>query len=629
MDIKHYISNLIKSAIEAEFPAQSNEVAVEFSDVENHGDLSTSVCMQLAKLFKQSPMEVAKKLSYRLDEYISTDESANIIDRIETVAPGYINFYLPDSWLTKLLNEVNISDSYYGSSRFTKDFAFDNLYLNKKTLVEFTDPNPFKLIHIGHLMSNTIGESIARIIQFQGADLFRLNYEGDVGLHVAKTIWGFMQLMKLGGQSIDDLEKVALKDRVTYLGKSYAFGAERYESDPESAQEIKDLNILIYVVAQEYLGKKDGFEKQIDYKSFLNGEPKFDVELISEIYSKGREWSLAYFEEIYSILGTKFDDYYFESSVGEFGAKIVNEYLQKGIFEESDGAVVFRGEKYGLHTRVFMNSQKLPTYEAKDLGLAFMKYKDHKYDLSYIITANEIDEYFKVVLKALELINPELSSKTKHFGHGVMKLVGGKMSSRTGKVISAEELLDSLKGEIKKIMTKQDSKFTEKELDDISTKVAVSSLKFSILRKHIGDDVVYDPVKSLDFNGDTGPYLLYSYARANSVVEKSGLRSDLSKPDLYEGLSHENLHPKERALLVEMLKFPYIAFESAKFLSPHIVANYAINLSQKYNSFYNELPINNAQTKQEKEFRLALSISFMQVLRNSLYLLGISTVEKM
>lgn len=270
-------------------------------------------------------------------------------------------------------------------------------------MIEFTDTNPFKEFHIGHLYSNIVGESLSRLLEAQGANVRRVIYQGDVGMHVAKAVWGFMQnLENKSGQDlvlrIANLEEKSLHEKIKFLGDAYSYGSRAFEDDSQAAEQIKVLNKKIY-------------DKDIE---------------VMPAYNVGREWSLKYFETIYARLGTKFDNYYFESEVGPEGSKIVKEYQLKGIFEESDGAIIFPGEKYGLHNRVFINSLGLPTYEAKELGLAPRKYKDFSYDMSVIVTGNEINEYFRVLLKALELIYPDIAVKTKHISHGMVRIPEGK-----------------------------------------------------------------------------------------------------------------------------------------------------------------------------------------------------------
>ncbi len=222
-------------------------------------------------------------------------------------------------------------------------------------------------------------------------------------------------------------------------------GSTAYEDDKQAQEEMKYINILAFISAQQ-MHKDAGIDPVIDYSALFKGmsalSHPWTQEDISLLYITGRKWSLEYFETQYKRLGTKFDGYYFESMVAESGYQIVKKHIADGIFEESDGAVVYKGEKKGLHTRVFINQLGLPTYEAKELGLAPKKYEDWAYDRSIIITAKEIDEYFKVLLAALGEINPKFARKTKHMSHGVVKLPEGKMSSRKGNILTAEWLLE-------------------------------------------------------------------------------------------------------------------------------------------------------------------------------------------
>ena len=264
------------------------------------------------------------------------------IFKIEFVKPRFINFYLSKEFFRKNLGEIIEKGESFGKVEHAKGL---------KVMVEHTQLNPFKVFHIGHLMPNVIGSTLARIFEWNGAEVKQANYQGDKGLHVAKAVWAMMK-----GEKEDP----------------YAFGSKAYEENPEAKKEIEELNKKIY-------DKSD--------------------EVVNKVYDEGRAESLKYFEKIYERLGTKFDYSFFESETAEIGKKIVEENLGK-VFEESEGAVVFHAEKYNpvLHTRVFINSQGLPTYEAKDLGNAKNKYDHYPYTYSIVVTANEIKDYFRVVL---------------------------------------------------------------------------------------------------------------------------------------------------------------------------------------------------------------------------------------
>lgn len=562
--VKDEIVKALKNA------TQSEDIKLDMPSDPNHGDYATNVALAEAKRQKKHPRELAEEIVGVLRAMPLLE---NIVSKIEVAGPGFINFWLSDSALSDTINSVLDKKEKFGSSE---------VYKGKKIIVEFTDPNPFKEFHIGHLYSNVVGESISRLLESQGADIRRACYQGDVGMHVAKSIWGLRKKMEEEHITLDDLGKKDIVSRVRYMGQAYALGAKAFEGD--AADEIKVIN-------------KKVFEK--------------DAELY-DLYQKGRQWSLEYFEVIYKRLGTKFDFYYFESEVGIDGKELVLEYLKKGVFEKSNGAIVFAGEKYGLHTRVFINSLGLPTYEAKELGLAPRKYKDFPYDTSVIITGNEINEYFKVLHKALEIIYPDLAKKTVHLGHGMVRLPEGKMSSRTGKVLAGDDLLDHVVEELKNL--------NKDNNEAVIDEVAVAAVKGAFLQVGIGQDIVFDINKSISLDGNSGPYLQYTYARTASILSKADgevpEKTSISNP----------FEDSEKVLVRRLVYYPEILENAAINYSPHLLANYLFELASEFNSFYNaERIIGN---KRQNE-RLLLTKAVGIVLKNGLHILGMEAPEKM
>ncbi len=312
---------------------------------------------------------------------------------------------------------------------------------------------------------------------------------------------------------------------------------------------------------------------------------------------------------------------FFESEVADTGIKIVEDGLKKGIFEKGEkGAIIFKGEKFGLHTRVFINSEGLPTYEAKDLALPELKYKYFKYDKSIIITASEQNTYFDVMLTALKQINNQLAEKTKHIGHGMMRLPEGKMSSRTGKVVTAEFLLNEVEKLVAEKIEGRD--LLDKEKKEIIEKVAIGALKYSILKQSIGSDIVYDFEKSISFEGDSGPYLQYSYARAQSVLRKAKAEKIKSDPNL-------QIHPNNPNNLEKMMhQFPEIVEKSGREYEPHFILLYLTELAREFNNYY----ANNKIVDKNDEFssyKVALTEAFSIIMKNGLRILGISVLDRM
>jgi len=574
--MKEKIQNLIANAL-PDLNLKASDVHVEHPENFDQGDFSTNIALTKAKELKINPIELAEKIV----ETLSTHKPEEI-DKIEVAGPGFINFFLKQEVFIKGIKEILETGEEFGKGNHAKGL---------KTIIEYTDPNPFKEFHIGHLMPNVIGESLSRIIEWNGAEVKRANYQGDVGLHVAKAVWGLTQ--KGEGKPS---EEATLQEKVYFLGQAYAHGAEKYETEEEAKKEIQEFN----------------------RKIFTRSDPE-----INALYDWGRQISLDYFEGIYEKLGTKFDFYFFENEMADEGVRIVMEFATKGIFEESDGAMIFKGEKFDpkLHTRVFVNSQGLPTYEAKELALAKMKFDKYPYNFSVVVTANEINDYFRVLLAAMKMVFPDLAEKTKHISHGVLRLVGGKMSSRKGNVISADSLITGVSNVVREKM--QDREINEEDKEKIVLEVSIAAIKFSILKQAVGRDIIFDFEKSISFEGDSGPYLQYAHTRAASVLkkgEKEGLKVD---PSTELRASTDETSVLERLLV----RFPEIVERAGKDLMPSGIVTYLIELSAAFNSYYAEHQI--VGEGEKTPYRLALTKAFAIVMKNGLHLLGIKVPEKM
>lgn len=539
------------------------------------GKISKSHISKFEILFKNLSLKNPRKLAEKITEEINKNLPEEI-EKVEVAGPGFINFYLSQKFFINSVKQI-VEDEEFGKVDVLK---------GKKVMVEYTDPNPFKPFHIGHLMSNAIGESISRLVEFAGADVVRANYQGDVGLHVAKAIFG-LQEKGLPENSL------SVSEQAEYVGECYSFASNLYEEKKEIKEKINAINKKVYERTDEEINK---------------------------IYDWGREVTLEAFEKVYEILGTKFKHYFFESEMAKIGKELVKENTGE-VFEESEGAIVFRGEKHDpkLHTRVFVNKEGLPTYEAKEIGLTVSKFeKESNLDMSVVITAVEQEEYMKVVQKAISLFHPEYEERMKHITHGMMRFASGKMSSRKGNVITGESLIRDVRTAISEKIKDRD--LAESEKENISMSVGIAALKYSILKQSIGGDIIYDFESSISFEGDSGPYLQYSYARANSLCKKAK----------QEGIdfSYENT-PKEISQVEKLLyRFPEVIKRSAEEFAPHHITGYLVDLSRVYNAYYGNNKIIN-QEDSSSPYRVALSHAFKNVLKNGLYLLGVVSPEKM
>ncbi|MDB5161254.1 MAG: Arginine--tRNA ligase, partial [Candidatus Saccharibacteria bacterium] len=313
---------------------------------EKFGDYATNVAMQLAGKAGKNPREVAEQLAGSLRQNQS-------FEAVEVAGPGFLNITLKtkDIW--------NIASNATNSSK---------ILAGQTAVAEYSDPNPFKILHAGHLYTSVVGDAIANLLENAGANVHRVNFTGDVGPHVAKNIWAIIKT--LGGEFPEKLTEVKEEDRADWLSRRYVEGNSAYEDNESAKNEILELNKKIYQL-----------HEQNDHESAL-----------AKIYWTCRAWSYDYFDKFYSRIGTKFEKYYLESDTAPIGLKVVKEQLDKRVYQTSNGAVIFDGEKYGLHKRVFINSQGLPTYEAKDVGLIISKWNDYHFDRSFIITGDDIEQ---------------------------------------------------------------------------------------------------------------------------------------------------------------------------------------------------------------------------------------------
>ena len=543
---------------------ETTSFVVEHPTDLSHGDYATNVAMVCAKKLGKSPREFAESFTKELEGKIPHVASISI------AGPSFINFHLDRYFFSEKIADINADPETFGRNDSWK---------GKEVIVEYTDPNPFKEFHIGHLFTNTVGESIARLFMMAGADVQRVNYQGDVGLHVAYALWGMQQLDFADGESFTARD----------LGKAYAFGVASYKESEEAQKDIREINKRIY-------DRKDP--------------------AVNARYDKGREVSLAYFETIYEMLDTKFDAYFFESEAGPRGKELVQG--NPTVFTQSDGAYIFDGEKHGLHTRVFLNKEGLPTYEAKELALAKMKEERlGVYDLSIISTSNEITEYFKVLKKAMSFVFPELEKKTEHIGHGTVRLTTGKMSSRTGDVIPAIDFIEELSDAT---ASKMDTGGKSAPDETLARDIAIGAIKYATLKGNILQDSIFDKERALDLEGDSGPYLMYTHARIVSLEKKAE----------EAGVQASDAHAPEKSYEVEKIiyQFPEIIEKSQRERAPHHVVVFLTQLASAFNTFYAHEKIADP-TDEFAPYKLMLAKAVRTTLKNGLWVLGIKAPDRM
>ena len=521
------------------------------------GDYSTNVAMQLAKPLGKNPRDIAQEIANEL-------QSSSLFKDVGVAGPGFINMTLSDQTLLDALKEKPAHSM-----------------AGMKVLVEYSDPNPFKPLHAGHLYTTLVGDVLARLVENAGAETVRLNFGGDVGMHVGKTMWAVVK--KLGGEDVAEVKEIPTERLGLWMGECYVVGTAAFEDDEQAQREIKEVNKRVYQ---------------------LHDENDHDSDF-AQIYWYLREKSYDFFKDLYKDLQVvAFDRYIPESEVSQVGYDAVKANTP-GVFTESDGAIVFEGEKYGLHTRVFISNEDLPTYEAKDVGLSLTKWNDYHANESIIITASEQKQYMEVVMKAIEQFEPEAAQSTKHLTHGVVKLAGGvKMSSRKGNILSAFDILQAAR-----------QAGTESGQAD-NEETMLAAVKYAFIKNRIGGDIVYDPKESIATEGNSGPYLQYAHARACSILAKAN--SSVEEPQI--------ITKEEHALVRALGDFSSVIEQATLELAPHLICTYLYELAQTFNRFYEQSKVIGSDREAE---RLFIVQTYANTLNNGLNLLGIHAPEKM
>jgi arginyl-tRNA synthetase len=535
---------------------------VEFAPEAKFGDFATNVAMVYAKELKVAPRVLAERWAQKIKGIVG-------IASVEVAGPGFINLTLEDQALAALARRAVTSRP--------------EIYAGKQIVTEYSDPNPFKALHAGHLYTTVVGDSISRLFEAGGGKVHRINYGGDVGLHVGRAMWGIIRY--LGGEHPEKLKDIPVKERAVWISQRYVEGNSAYEDDETARAEVIECNKRVYRLHES--GDRDS--------------------AFARLYWTCREWSYDGFRALYKQLGiVEFERYVPESEVTPLALDMVKRGLKEGVFEVSDGAVVYKGEAEDLHTRVFLTGAGLPTYEAKDLGLAALKWRDYHFDQSIIITANDIVDYMKVVLAVLAHFYPEVVPRTRHLTHGMVKLPGGvKMSSRKGNTLWATDILEAAAEANRQATGKDDQK------------VVVGAVKYAFLKQRMGGDIIYDPQESVSLEGNSGPYLQYAQARARSILAKA---SKVKEPAV------KGLESDERLLVRKMAEYNDVLQRAVDELAPHSIATYLYELAQVFNRFYEH---NRVMGDKRENLRLGLVALYADVLSDGLGLLGIAAPDRL
>jgi len=570
-DFKQEVVKLIVAAIDNKaFDSQLIAGLIE-TPQQDFGDYAFP-CFVLAKTFKQAPQQIASDLADKIP-------LSKTISKVEAAGP-YLNIFINKEILAAdtIKDILNHKES-YGKAKNT----------NKSVMVEYFHANTHKAVHIGHIRNICLGESLCRTLEFAGNKVVRVNYQGDIGPHVAKCIWGLLNLNK-------NITVAPKTNRLHWLGNIYMQANKEIEGNEELESESKHLLLKIYN----------------------------DDKALNKLWKQTRKWCLEEFDEMYKDFGVKFKELYFESDM-EFPAReISKELVKKGVAEESDGALIINLKKYGLGIFVLLTQDGTALYSSKDIILAKKKMDKYKLDSSVHVVGKEQELHFKQLFKTLELIGPKEKSfaqKSHHLIYGLVMLPTGKMSSRAGSVIFYDELKQQLLNLATREVKKRHSDWKPKEIDQTAKSIAFAALKLGMIYRDNEKQLVFDWQHALSLEGETGPYIQYAHARICSILRKADSKHSTSKLNLLK-------EPEETAIIRQLSQFPAVVKDAAKQYRPLLIARYLLDLSQTFNNFYHIHQIIRAD-EETKKARLALIIAVKQVLSNGLTLLAIDAPERM
>ena len=526
------------------------------------GDFATNVALQLAKPLGRNPREIAEELS---DALRQTGE----FESVEVAGPGFINLTLGgEALLGQIFNEPSPVNA------------------GRNIVLEYSCPNAFKELHTGHLYQTIFGDILARLLLVSGAKVSRTSFGGDVGLHVAKCLWGMRQ--ELGDESYDKLSEVPIDafERASWISKCYVLGASAYESDEATKKEIDELNVTIY-----------DFHKLDDHDSPM-----------AKIYWQTRQWSYDYINAFYDKLDVTPMRQIAESETMPIGMGVVREQLEKGNLKQSNGAVVFEGdESKHLHTRVFVTGKGLPTYETKDIGVIWLEKADYDFEHRYIITGNDQREYMRVVFAAAETFRPELAGAMTHLTNGTVKFSdGSKMSSRLGNVSRAIDVYDLVREKVRQLVEDQSM------VEDVT----LGAIKYAFAKYKLGGDIAFDMNETVSLTGNSGPYLQYAHARARGILSKS--KTEFARPT--------EVYAEDRGLVRKLGEYHEVVSRATESLEPHHICNYLFELAQEFNRYYEK---NQVVGSDRQQHRASLTALYADTLKAGLAILGIAAPERM
>ncbi len=587
--IEQELTGYITQAFETLYGQQPEGVKLETTRQDFEGDY-TFVVFPYIKISKKNPEQTATEVG----EYIisNTTEVSSF-----NVVKGFLNLVIADNYWSNFLNAA------YNNSDFGKGI----IGKEQKVMVEYSSPNTNKPLHLGHTRNNLLGWSVSEILKANGYDVYKANLVNDRGIHICKSMIAWI---KYGNGETPETTNTK-GDKL--VGKYYVEFEKYYRA------EVKELiaNGIIEADAEKQA------PLMIEAQEMLRKWEAHDEETL-RIWNMMNGWVYKGFEETYNRMGVDFDNYYYESQTYLLGKKFVDEGLAQGVFyKKPDGSVWIDLTANGLDEKLVLRADGTSVYITQDLGTAQKKYEDVGYDKSIYVVANEQDYHFKVLKLILQKLGKPYAPGIFHLSYGMVDLPSGKMKSREGTVVDADELMDEMVQAAKEKTTElgKTEGFTDAEMNHLYNALGMGALKYFLLKVDPQKRMLFNPAESIDLHGNTGPFIQYTHARICSVMRTFG---KIPQPVLVE-----TLDKFEKELLALLYTWPSIIIEAGKLYSPAIIANYIYEVAKEFNRLYHELSLLREVDETIKNNRLAMSQLTANVIKQGLNILGIEAVERM
>jgi arginyl-tRNA synthetase len=595
MDIYQIISQAVQEYIRDNYATEmcADSLQIQKTKKEFEGDL-TLVVFPMLRITRKSPEQSGEEIGAFLAGACPEIEAYNVIK-------GFLNLTVSRSfWLQKLL-EIE-ADGDHGKKEIPSDAP---VYV-----VEYSSPNTNKPLHLGHIRNNLIGHSISSILEANGFKVHKVNLVNDRGIHICKSMlawqrWGQGETPESTGKKGDHL----VGDYYVRFDKEYKSQVqELVEKGMPGEQAGREAPVILE--AQEMLRKWEARDPDI-----------------TDLWKMMNKWVYDGFDITYERLGVSFDKIYYESDTYTLGRSIVMEGLAKGIlYKQEDGSIWADLTDEGLDQKLLLRSDGTSVYMTQDLGTAHQRFSEFNFDTHVYVVGNEQDYHFQVLALILKKLGYGWADRLVHLSYGMVELPTGKMKSREGTVVDADDLMDEM-SDTARSMSADLGKlegFSEEEKNGIFTAVGLGALKYFILKVDPKKNMTFDPIESVDFNGNTGPFIQYTHARIRSVLKKAeenGLEPGIDK--------NLDPNPKEMDLIKRIYFFPEVVSDAGHDLNPSVIANYCYELSKQFNQFYHDYSIMNAESEGSKKFRLLLSRVVVRTIAASMQLLGIEMPERM